>query len=86
MFNIKDFFAKIEGAQAREMAVRESVREAIKKHSGLEVPLETISFNSGTAVLKNIGQTARSVIFIKKVAILDDVNAAQSLRKVTDLR
>jgi hypothetical protein len=52
----------------------------------VEIPLESITFKSTTIELKNVPQSLRSVIFIKKNAILKAVNEAQAIRQVTDIR
>ncbi len=86
MFNIASFFQKIGGRRATEIFVRTAIQEAIRKHTSIPVPLEAISFASTNVVLKNINQTAKSVIFIKKIPIIREINTSQTVRTITDIK
>lgn len=86
MNNIAEFFRKITGRHAAEVMLRTTVQDAIKQHTSIPVPLEAISFRSTSVLLQNINQTAKSVIFIKKPQIVRDINRAQTVRIVTDIR
>ena len=86
MIGIGDFFKRIKGLHAREVLVRTIIQDAIKKHTGVDIPLDSISFSAGSIVLKSASNSLRSAIFIKKTAILADVNAGQDLKKIVDIR
>ncbi|MEA2715048.1 MAG: hypothetical protein QOG91_76 [Candidatus Parcubacteria bacterium] len=86
MIGIREFFKKISDARAREVMVRTAVRDAIKKHAAAEVPVEHISFRAGIAILGGVSQAARSTIFVKKPAILEEIAQLQGIRAVTDIR
>jgi len=86
MFNIRDFLKKASGRQTKELFFRQTVQEVIKANLGVELPIEAISLRSSTIYLKNISQAARSVIFIKKTQILDQLNKKQDFYKINDLR
>ena len=85
MLSISEFFKRVGGIQAREITFRTAVQSAIKETLNIEIPIESISFKSGTVSLKNISSEARSFIFIKKATILERVNALQSTYIVTDI-
>ncbi len=84
MLRISEFFKRIGGIQAREIAFRAGVQAAIKESTGVEIPIQSISFRSGKISLKNISQAARSAVFIKRSAIIERTNALQSVRHVDD--
>jgi hypothetical protein len=86
MLSISEFFKRVGGIQAREIAFRVAVQGAIKELLNIEIPIEAISFKSGTVSLKNISASARSDAFIKKETILDRVNALQSIHVVIDIQ
>ena len=86
MFSIGKFFERIQNTRTKEVYIRSVIQGAIKKNTGAEIPIDAISFKSSTALLKNISQSLRSAIFIKKGQILKDVNAEQTIRVVEDLR
>ncbi|MEK7641986.1 MAG: hypothetical protein AAB365_03280 [Patescibacteria group bacterium] len=86
MLKISEFFKRIQGKHSKELAVRSTVAEAIKKHARFDIPLEYIDFSSSTAILKGITAMQRSQIFIKKQTILSEINSQQSIRVVTDIR
>ena len=86
MFNISGFFKRIQNAHTKELFIRTVIRDSIKKSTTIEIPLESISFNASTAILKGISQSLRSVIFIKKRVILADINANQTIRAISDIR
>jgi hypothetical protein len=86
MLSISEFFKRFGGIQAREIAFRTAVQVAIKESVNIEIPIENISFKSGSVALKNISSSAKSVIFIKKATILERANSLQSTYTVTDIK
>lgn len=86
MLGIGEFFKKIQRVRTREVLIRTTIQEAIKKHTGIEVPLDSMSFSGDTVVLKFANNSFKSVLFIKKTAIVEEINRSQSLKKVTDIR
>lgn len=86
MFNIAGFFKKIQNSHTKELFIRTIVIQAIKKFTQSDIPIESVSFNSSTIVLKNISQSLRSIIFIKKQTIISEINSSQTIRIVTDIR
>jgi hypothetical protein len=86
MFSIAKFFERIQNVQSKEVFVRSTIQQTINSLIKVEIPLESITFKSTTIELKNVPQSLRSVIFIKKNAILKAINEAQAIRQVTDIR
>ena len=62
--------------------MRTTIKEMIKKHVGIDVPIENIAPKNGIVTLKNISQSARTAIFIKKEKILEELKG----ERVVDLR
>jgi hypothetical protein len=86
MLSIGKFFERIQSARTKELYIRSVIQGAIKKNTAADIPLDAISFRSSTANLKNINQSLRSIIFIKKGQILRDINSEQNIRRVEDIR
>lgn len=86
MRSIAEFFKNIKSRQARSAHLRTVVQEAVERHARVTLPLEAISLLAGTAVLKGVDQTAKSVIFIKKPAILEEIKAKSNGGAVVDIR
>jgi len=74
MQSIGDFFKRIGGVHAKEMALRGSIQTAIKELIDIDVPIGDIVFKSGVVTLKNISQGAKSVVFIQKQKIIEKLN------------
>jgi hypothetical protein len=86
MRSIAEFFKNIKSRQARTAHLRAVVQEAVEKHAHISVPLEAIDLSVGTAVLRGLGQTAKSVIFIKKPAIMEEIKARLDNGAIVDIR
>ena len=86
MFNIAEFFKRVQGNHAKEFFLREVVRTAVKKNTSVDIAITEMAFSSSVITFKNISSSLRSALFIKKQAILADVNASQSIRIITDIR
>ena len=86
MLGISEFFKKIQGSFAREISTRMIIKDAIKKHTGAEVPLEAISIKAASVVLGGVNQATRSAIYIKKQVIIKEISGTQELRYINDIR
>jgi hypothetical protein len=86
MFNIAGFFKRIQNTHTKELFIRSIIGAAIKKYTSNEVPIESITFNSSTVILKNVSQSLKSAIFVKKQSILKEINSEQTIRIVSDIR
>jgi len=86
MLGIGEFFKKIQSVRTREVLIRTTIQQAIKKHTGVEISLDAMSFSGDAVVLKLANSSFKSALFIKKNAIIEEINRGQSLRKVGDIR
>ncbi len=86
MLNISEFFKRVQGKHAKEVLIRTSLSDAIRTHAGFDISIEKINFNSDTAILEGLTAMQRSQIYIKKQAILTQVNSQQTIRKIGDIR
>lgn len=86
MKSISEFFKRIGGVQAKEMAGRHAIHLAIKEFTNIEIPLTSISIKSNTVNMKGISQSARSVIFIHKKQIIDFASALDKTLHISDIR
>lgn len=86
MFSIGDFFKRIQSVQSKEIYIRSVVQDVIKKHVGVEIPINDISFKSDVVNLKNISSAAKSALFIKRNAVIKEINEVQQVREVKDVR
>lgn len=73
MNHIDGFFSKLKSAFANFEHRKETVVEACLKHGKVTVLPEQIEFQ-GSIVSLNISPAAKSQIFFKKAAILDEMN------------
>ena len=86
MFGIGEFFKKIQSSYTKEIFARSVIKGSVKKFTGADIPLESVSIRDGVATLRGISQSLRSAIYIKKQAIIDDMTATQGMKNVTDIR
>lgn len=86
MRNIAEFFSKIQNKQVRKLFVFETIRDAVKKHAGIDLDLESISFKGESVMLKGLGQAAKSQVFIKKPLILNEIGGRSAPRAINDIR
>ena len=86
MFNIRDFFSRIQNSHAKEVFIRSIIRDSVKKVANIDVSLESIAIRAGTVTFTGMNQADRSTIFIKKQAILKDIALNQEMRKIDDVR
>ena len=86
MFGISGYFKKIQSAFAKEVLMREVIKEAILHQTGADLPIKSIAIKSGTITLENISQSLKSAIYIKKQAILKEIAGKQDIRPMIDIR
>jgi hypothetical protein len=80
MFGISGFFKNIQNSFTKEVVLRSSIKEVIKKYTGADIPIENIVCKNGVVNLKNTNSSALSAIFIKKNQILGE------LKDISDIR
>lgn len=86
MLKISEFFKKIRNKHTKGLFLRSIIQSTIKKHTNVDLPTESILLKSNSILLNGISQTARSQIFIKKQAIIQDINLSQDTQKIDDVR
>jgi CMP-N-acetylneuraminic acid synthetase len=86
MFNIGQFFKRIQNKHTQELFVRSLIQESIQQSVGVKIPLEDITLSSGVITLHNISSGLKSVVFVKKQKILESINATQSIQAVHAIR
>ena len=86
MFNIGGLFEKIKKLHAREVGVRVIVVETVLKFTGITVPINDIEIGNSTLHIKNLNQSAKSIMFIKKQPILEEINNIQKIFVIRDIK
>jgi len=86
MKDIKDLFAVMYRWRVRDAADRLIVKEVMRGKAGIDVPEGSINFKGRTIALSGVGQAAKSQIFIKKRALLEEIAARLPHRKISDIR
>ena len=86
MKNINEFFKRIGGIQAKEVALRSVMQATIKEFADVDIPLNSITIKTGVVTFKGISQGARSLLFIKKSRIIAQINEKQSAVIIHDIR
>ena len=86
MIGLSGFFKNIQNAFTKEVVLKTTIKEAIKKCSGIDIPIEHISCKGSTVNLKNVNQAVVSQIYIKKQKILEELKATQTIKVITDIR
>lgn len=86
MFNINQFLNKIRAHRSTDEHVRFAVCKALLSQVKMTVPPEAVEIKPPRIFIKNISQVARSEIFIKKEALLAEINVSHKGRVLTDIR
>ncbi len=86
MFGIGEFFKKIQGTFAKEVLLRDAIRQAVLHQTGGDVPIHSISFKSDAIILSNVSQSLKSVVYIKKRSILKEIAEKQNIKVLNDIR
>ena len=86
MFGIGHLLKRVQNRQTREIFVCDAVRNTLKEQIKVDIPLENIKLKDSTISFINIGQVARSEIFIKKHQLLKSINSVQDIITITDFR
>lgn len=86
MFNIGDFFKRVQNVRMKDVYIRNIIVEAIQKITGVKIKPEDIIISSTVATVRGISSVMRSEIFIKKQLLLEEINSKQDLKKITEVR
>lgn len=85
-FNISQLLNKIRSVQAKGALQINLIHDSLLKNIGIDIPIPNISIKSTIVSLKNISQSTKSAIYIKKQSILDDINKGQENIIARDIR
>lgn len=85
MFEISNFFKKIQNSFSKEVVFRTEIKKTIKEYVGIDIDIENISCKNGIINLKNINQTALSAVFIKKTKILETLRQFYKREYIKDI-
>jgi hypothetical protein len=86
MKSIGDLFARIKNVQAKEVFLRTAVQQALKKAANIDCTINDISFKGGSVQVKNISQTAKAQMFMKKTAILKEIALQSPGRTISEIK
>ncbi len=86
MKGISEFFGRMHGKFAQEIALRSSIQRIILEQTKVEVPIDKISFVGQEMILKNLDQTAKSAIFTKQTGLLKVFSTNISNRVIVNIR
>lgn len=86
MRSIGEFFSRIQNRHSQELYIRSAIVESIKKVTTVSVPMDKISFKGASIVLQGVTHTEKSHIFLKKTAILKDIESKNIGRVIRDIR
>lgn len=83
MLNIGQFFKRIQNKHTQELYLQEIIKGAIQKYTGMSVEFERV----GSEIkIKKASAALKSHLFIKKEAILTEINSQQQTIIMTELR
>ena len=86
MFGIGQSFKRIQNTRTKKVLIVLAVKEAIKKHVGVDISEGDIVVRSNWVALNNTNQSLRSAIYIKKERMLEEINSKQGFRIISDIR
>lgn len=86
MIGLGDFFKRVQNSFSKEIFLRTAIIDSIKLLTGIEISVDGITIKGNVVVLKNLNQTAKSAIFIKKQAIIREIESKQNIKKIVDIR
>lgn len=86
MIGIGQFFHRIQNTFTKEVLVRKLIVGSVKENTNVDIPIESIVLKNGVVFLKNISNTAKSVVYIKKSKIIQQVNDQQQVRLILDIK
>jgi hypothetical protein len=85
MQKLGGFFDKFRGKVADQIQGVFLVSEIIKKHTAIELTLKQISISGGVLRLK-VSPLQKNVIFIKKTALLKEIQEKIRTPKIVDIQ
>lgn len=85
MKSISEFFKKINDTHTKEIALRSSIQSSIKEITDIDIPVTSISVKTGIVSFKSIPHAARSVIYINKQKIINQINNNLTQNKISEI-
>jgi hypothetical protein len=85
MYNIGEFFKRVQNVRMKDVLIRDVVVGAVKKVIGVTIKPDDITISSTVITLKGISAAAKSEIFIKKQVLIEEINRSK-IKKVTDVK
>ncbi|MDB5259675.1 MAG: hypothetical protein JWO73_883 [Candidatus Taylorbacteria bacterium] len=84
MFNIGGFFQKFKSLELEDFRKRSIVIDAIKKRTNIDLRPQDIKFEQGRVRL-SISSLEKNEIFMKKAALVADIQALLDKPKISDI-
>ncbi len=85
MFNINQLLEKVRALRNSDVGIRTTVQVAIKKLTGADIPISSLSIKSGKVSIKNLSSAAKAEIFLKKPKILEEIRLVTGNDRVRDI-
>ncbi|MEI6396563.1 MAG: hypothetical protein WCO48_00595 [Candidatus Taylorbacteria bacterium] len=85
MFNINHLLDRMRAIRNSDVGLRTTTQAALKKHTNIDVPIESIQVKSGRVSIKNIPGAARAEIFMKKTQILEEIKNNTGSSKIVEI-
>ncbi len=85
MFGLSGFFNNIQNSFTKEVVLRTTIKDSIKKFTNIDIKIENIVYKNELVNLKKVNSAELSVIYIKKQKILEDLKE-QTKTIIKDIR
>jgi hypothetical protein len=85
MFNISQILDRVRSLRESNIGKRMVVKNTINKFVSIDIPVEQIEIKSSKVFVKNISQAAKSEIFLKKAAIIEEIAATLKNNRIKDI-
>lgn len=86
MRSIGEFFSRIQNVQAAKLFAYKVVADSIKKAAGIDLKISGIAFKGRHLVLRGLSSVEKSHIFMKRSAILKEIEMQKLSRVIEDIR
>lgn len=86
MLSIGSFLDKIKNKQTKEILFRSYVADIISKIIGVSISSANILYKNGVVTIKDVNSSIKSLIYIKKQAIIKEFELSKNSQKIIDIR